>query len=419
MLIKRGIKSEPDRWGVLPISFLLLLLCSCSLIGLRRQVEKMEAHGGIAVQVSPLPKGSIPTYALVWTRGDDGELESAGFQRLRSGGIAAFSLLTNHYYSVGAFTDENKNGKYDAGEPFGRIENVVPQSFAEGSAQPRVLPLLLTREHNFPAGTVIEVPTKNESLGTVLNIALGDVVSLDDPRFAVDTGSGGMWRPLDFLTDNTVGIYFIEDYDAKRIPVVLVYGIGGSVQDWRTVIGQLDRSKYQVWFFHYPSGMRLERLARVMSSGLLLLKQRHEFSQCDVVAHSMGGLISTTAVRFAVDAAGTNFIPHLVTVSTPFGGHKAAALGVRHLKKPVPSWLDVKPESDFLLALYSKPFPKGTKHDLIYGELGSDDGVVTVESELDSRITNRVASITGFHFGHEQILNEPETINRIQQCLRD
>jgi pimeloyl-ACP methyl ester carboxylesterase len=379
----------------------------------------MEAHGGIVVQVSPLPKGSIPTYALVWSRGDDGELESAGFQRLPSGGIAAFSLLTNHYYSVGAFTDENKNGKYDAGEPFGRIENVVPQSFAEGSAQPRVLPLPLTRENNFPAGTVIEVPTKNESLGTVLNIAVGDVVSLDDPRFAVDTGSAGMWRPLDFLTDNTVGIYFIEDYDAKRIPVVLVYGIGGSVQDWRKVIEQLDRSKYQVWFFHYPSGMRLERLARVMSTGLLLLKQRHEFSQCDVVAHSMGGLISTTAVRFAVDAAGTNFIPHLVTVSTPFGGHKAAALGVRHLKKPVPSWIDVKPESDFLHALYSKPFPKGTKHDLIYGELGADDGVVTVDSELEPRITNRVASITGFHSGHEQILNEAETISRIQQCLRD
>jgi len=69
-------------------------------------------------------------------------------------------------------------------------------------------------------------------LGTVIEIAAGDVVSLDDPRFAGEVGSEGLWRPLDFLSENTLGIYFTEPYDPARTPVLLVYGIGGSPQDF-------------------------------------------------------------------------------------------------------------------------------------------------------------------------------------------
>ena len=89
--------------------------------------------------------------------------------------------------------------------------------------------------------------------------------------------------------------------------------------------------------------------------------------KCHVVAHSIGGLVSRAAITKAVSAEGSNFIPRFVSISTPWCGHAAAESGIRHLKKPVPSMIDVAPESDYLRSLYTTPLPKGTTHDLIYG----------------------------------------------------
>src|SRR5580765_491949 len=82
-----------------------LLTASCSVLGLRRQLAELGRHGGITVEVSPRPTGPVPTYALAWRRAESGELESAGFQTVGGDGLASFSLLTNHLYGVGAFTD--------------------------------------------------------------------------------------------------------------------------------------------------------------------------------------------------------------------------------------------------------------------------------------------------------------------------
>jgi pimeloyl-ACP methyl ester carboxylesterase len=402
-----------------------LWICSCSLMGLKSHITRMEQYGTVTIQVSPPPETNAPTYALAWTAGADGELESAGCQRLRADGLASFTLLTNRTYSVGAFTDENGNGAYDAGEPAGRVTNVTPHGLGDPHARAKIFRFALTREHGLPPDTVIEIPKTNAALGQVLEIAMGDVVPLEDARFSSQTGSGGMWRPFDFLNQNVAGIYFTEPYDPKRIPVIFVYGIGGSPQDWSYILGHFDRSRYQLWFFHYPSGMRLSRVAGAFAGGLEILKARHGFVQCDIVAHSMGGLVSGEAIRDVVAEDGdVDFISKFVSISTPWGGHKAASLGVRYLKKPVPSWLDVVPDSDFLESLYANPLPEGTQFDLIYGEIpkssgapGKDDGVVTVESELDSRITRNAVSVNRLPYGHVQILSRPETLKLVETFL--
>src|SRR4029079_17883081 len=110
---------------------------------------------------------------------------------------------------------------------------------------------------------------------------------------------------------------------------------------------------------------------------------------------------------------------------TPWGGHKAAESGLRHLKKPVPSWLDVAPDSDFLTKLYSVSLPKGTKHYLIYGAKpggpfwmkDENDGVVTVESQTDSRVARSASSVTKYTYDHEEILNQKDVLARVQKYL--
>lgn len=335
----------------------LPFLSACSIIGLRKHVETMESRGGITVRVTPSPKGPAPTYALAWRMENGTRKDSAGFQPVRADGLASFNLRMDNLYRVGAFTDENRNGAYDAGEPLDYLKDVKPVPLGDPLAKPKIWLLSLRRDHGLPAGTTIQIPKENKELGGKTNLALGDVASLSEKRFAPDAGGSGLWRPLDFLTANTLGIYFTGPYDPKRIPILFVYGIGGSPQDWLYFIDHFDRKHYQLWFYHYPSGLRLDRVSGVMAAGLRTLKQRHGFSKCYVVAHSMGGLVSRTAITSAVADEGVNFIPKFVSISTPWGGHEAAESGVRYLKKPVPSWLDMLPGSDFLLKMYATPLP--------------------------------------------------------------
>ncbi len=115
----------------------------------------------------------------------------------------------------------------------------------------------------------------------------------------------------------------------------------------------------------------------------------------------------------------------IISISTPWGGHKAAESGIRHLKKPVPSWLDVRPGSDFLLRLYATPLPMGTTHDLIYGSIDGgpfwikemNDGVVTVESETDLRVEKSTTSIKHLFHEHVAILNQSETLDLVLSKL--
>lgn len=402
------------------------LMSSCGIFGLSKHIEKMEQHGAVILQVEPAPKGNAPTYALAWRMEDGKRKDSAGFQRLRADGVASFTLDLNHTYRIGAFTDENGNGAYDEGEPLAVQPEVQPRALGDPSVKPKIWKLTLSRQHGLEKGTVIQLPKENKELGGKLNLAVGDVVSIDDKRFAADEGGGGLWRPLDFLSSNTLGLYFTEPYDPKRIPVVFVYGIGGSPQDWRYFMEHFDHKRHQLWFFHYPSGMRLDRVSGVLAQELVELKKRHGFRRCDVVAHSMGGLVARSAIAKAVSLSGDNFIPKFVSISTPWGGHKAAASGIRHLKKPVPSWLDVVPGSDFLLSLYATPLPKGTTHDLIYGSIDGgpfwmkekNDGVVTVESETDLRIKKSTSSFRHLFHEHVDILNSPETVTAVANALK-
>ncbi len=418
---------KPDASGIIfggGLGLGLLVLSGCNFMGLHMQVQKLESQGVVAVQVSPVAAGA-KTYVVATTPGEDGIRESAGMKETQADGLASFSLLNDRTYRVVAFTDENHNGSYDAGEPMAYRDDVNPQALGDPHAGGKMLTLTLTRDHVLPAGTVIEAPRQNEELGAAMELALGEVATLDDPHFASEVGSDGLWRPLDFLSGNKMGIYFLEPYDAKRIPVVLVYGIGGSPQDWRYIIGHLDRSRYQPWFYHYPTGMRLERVGRVLAVALRQLHGRLGFAHCVVVAHSMGGLVAGAGLRELIATGGPDFVSELVTISTPWGGHDAARMGVRRMNFPVPAWKDMVPDSEFFRKLYAHPLPASLPHHLIYGEIpeapgvpGKDDGTVTVVSELDPRIKDAAASVTHFPYEHVAILNQADTLARLDELLR-
>jgi pimeloyl-ACP methyl ester carboxylesterase len=389
----------------------LSLLSSCGLLRLKRSVQQLNAHGVVTLKVLN-PSATATNYALAIAQTPSGSDEMTGFQVLGADGYAVFLLRQERSYAVGAFSDLNGNGTYDGEEPAQLLRQVRPMPMADVGKRAEPLPLTLTTNNDLPRGQNITLPRQNDELGGALSVSLGKIADLDQPQFSSAVGEMGMWQPYEFIQQHGLGIYFLEPYAPKKTPVVFVYGISGSPQDWRSLLEKLDRKKYQPWVFHYPSGLRLDKSANALASGLLLLKERHQFQRLDVVAHSMGGLVSRGAIQRLAALGGTNFIAHFVTIATPWEGHQAAALGVKHLDFPVPAWRDMTPGSDYLKDILASPLPRGTRHDLIFGYKSSgglglpeeNDGVVGVASELALPMQEEAASILGLHEDHTGIL---------------
>jgi pimeloyl-ACP methyl ester carboxylesterase len=269
------------------------------------------------------------------------------------------------------------------------------------------------------------LPRENPKLGEALPISIGKIANLDDPKFSVEVGEMSMWQPYKFIEEHGFGIYFLEPYSPSKIPVLFVYGIGGSPQDWRTIFQKMDRKKYQLWFYQYPSGFHLDKSANAVANSLILLKQRYGFEQMAVVAHSMGGLVSRGGIQRAANLAKTNFVSHLISISTPWGGHELAQRGVKYMNYPVPSWQDMVPGSAYQKEILSKPLPARTRYDLIFSYKSSsgfglpneNDGVVSLQSQLVPQVQLEAASVFGLHEEHKAILDSPLTLRQIEELL--
>lgn len=421
-------ESMPARPRALGIALALLacagLTTSCALLGVKQQVKQISAHGVIALQVTNLSP-TATNYALALSRNAYGTNEMVGFQVIGPDGLALFLLRQDRTYDAGAFSDLNGNRAYDVGEPAQLLRGLRPVPLSATSERTQPLPVILSTDTDLPRGQTYALPRENPELGEALPVTLGGIADLDAPKFSSAAGESGMWKPFEFILRYGVGVYFLEPYTPRKTPVLFVYGISGSAQDWRAIFEKLDRKKYQPWFFQYPSGLRLDKSANALSSAILLLKQRYGFTTLDVVAHSMGGLVSRGAIQRTISLTGTNFIPHFVTISTPWGGHQAAELAVKHLSFPVPSWRDMAPGSAYLTEILSTPLPAGTRHDMLFsykssGGIGlpsENDGVVAVPSELLPEVQDIAASVLGVYADHMGILSSPITLQRVERSL--
>jgi pimeloyl-ACP methyl ester carboxylesterase len=239
------------------------------------------------------------------------------------------------------------------------------------------------------------------------------VSGLDAPAFMESNGRKGLWQPLSFVKEKRGGVYLLEAYDQDKIPVLFVHGAGGTPQDWRYFISRLDRSKYQVWVYYYPTGLPIDLSAGWLHNFVADLHRQYGFRRLAIAAHSMGGLV---ARRFVQEEHEYQIL--LATFSTPFGGVPAARLGLSLGAYGVPSWRDLTPESVFLRSLHARPLPASVRHHLFFGyreDGGSydSDGVITVGSQLAAK----AARAHGFRTDHSDILDSAPVFRRFAAVL--
>lgn len=112
----------------------------------------------------------------------------------------------------------------------------------------------------------------------------------------------GAFRPKKAI--NTMGLYFSEPYDPRKIPVVFTHGLMSGPATFanltnRLLVDPVIRENYQFWFFGYPSGLAWTIPANRQRQALKELMQEYnprgtsrEMNNIVMVGHSMGGLIT-------------------------------------------------------------------------------------------------------------------------------
>ncbi len=127
--------------------------------------------------------------------------------------------------------------------------------------------------------------------------------SLSDPMFQrTDIGTRGLLNPN--KSQSVQGIYLLEPYDPRKVPVLMVHGLWSSLITWMEMFNDLRgdneiRDNYQFWFYLYPTGQPFWLTAAQLRQDLQHARQTLDpqgravaLDQMVLVGHSMGGLVS-------------------------------------------------------------------------------------------------------------------------------
>ena len=415
------------RTGPVPLVLLASALLAFAGCGTRKDVERIETKALVSGKIQTEDGSSDRIYVFLYEVTPDGPQVRAIDSISAITPAYAFVVDPGKAYSVIAFHDRSDDEAWQPGEAAAILGDPVAFSFAPGERRIGQ-DIVLRPVQVLPPGYApdrLEIP---EDAHRGIQFHIGEVRALDDSEFAPDIGSEGMWRPLETLERHGGGVYFVEPYDPEKIPILFVHGMGGTPRDFETLLAGLDHGRFQAWFFSYPSGFRLERVANVLRLLMTETKKKYPFDDLFVVAHSMGGLVCRAALLAALDAGEAKSVRLFVTFATPWEGHPSAATGIKWMpNSAVPSWFDMTPESEFLVSL-RRPLEHDGRviphyvffgFDRTRGGLGdtSSDGTVPLSSQLPEWIQDQAVKYWGYNDDHVGILDDEKSLRRFYRLL--
>ena len=439
-LFGTGRQRAAHRWLWIIVC---LVLTGCVFQDVRKQQEKVEAVCLIGGTVTTEHRNTRPILVGL-ARHKGGELESLQNWTLVDHFVLEAEGRWMFYanpgtYGLVAFEDSNADSVYQPGEPFLTVDLQRLLTCRSGDRKADLALVIptegrsrLDRDINF---MTFQGRTASDQLQMSLGLATayGEVVTLDDPRFREEQATNSLWRPYDFIFDVHPGVYFLQPYEAGKTPVLFVHGINGTPINFRALIERLDRSKYQPWVYYYPSGARLSLVADHLDQTMKQLQLQHGFTRYDVIAHSMGGLVSRGFLLRNQTGQSRARVPLYITISTPWAGHKAAESGVKYAPTVVGVWNDMAPNSAYLTDLFfqerngaqsHRPLLAGVQHHLLFGYKRSGtavgectDSTVTLASQLYPGAQEDASRLYGFDETHMGILGSVETSRLVNRLL--
>jgi pimeloyl-ACP methyl ester carboxylesterase len=439
----RGVPTGQGRQllcATLAGALLLPIATGCSYLQWRREKKELRSQirknpGNLSLEKEYAPQDCFGLVGRVEVpKGQTEPLLVAAFDHASEGHelvgsreiIAATGdyglLLPSGSYDVVFFADLNHDGFFESDEVIGRTAPGAPVAVGPGTASDGLLvpapPVALDLGH--PGAVDVAVRVKVVPRPFV-------VESVDDPIFAPEMGTLGVYQPNRFLAQTQSWFFSVGTPDFSKVQVLLVHGIDGTPRDFRTLIASLDRSRYQVWLFYYPSGLRLDQPGVVLARGVerVAAEGRSADLRIAVVAHSMGGLVGRRAVNELCKSGKPPYLRLYASFDTPYGGVESAAGAVKRGTELVPSWVDVAAGSPFLTRLYETPLPKDLPFHVFFGwgESGKNgpspagDGTIALPSQLDPRVQVAATRMMGYGNTHVGILSDSNALKELSRVL--
>jgi len=409
----------------------LVLTCfvisSCALKDLKDDLDVVkEEYGYFRVQVTGPDDGSNLLIGL-FKHDEDGM--SIHNVRTVSSGEYSYVLLSKADYTVLAFSDSNGDFAYQPGEPAARVDDPIINWFGDMQLEDRVDPDTLQIQ-------TIEL-TSNTVLDQELDLSIAAVrkaskaarnflrvVSWDEENFSDENMRRGMWEPGSFQKEVGFGLYVLKEFDPTQKSILLVHGINDTPRIFETLASAIP-DDYQLLLFHYPSGFPLEYTSYLLNEVLDELIRRDQITQLDIIAHSMGGLVSKGMLIEANEAIRQR-TRLFISIASPFGGHASAASGTKWSPVVAPVWWAMAPDSKYLQDIAGLDLSQGPSHHLIFtfsheagGESEGNDGVVTVKSQLAESAQRNATAIYGIADSHTGVVNNPCTLTLLTTILQD
>lgn len=402
---------------------LFVIICisitmSCALINLKKDIKNIQEATVVVGRIygKPIGNGSI----IVAACSIDDENKIANYTVLHDPGEYEL-ILTQGNYHIFAYWDKNSNLIYEADEPAGQYGDPT-------LVRPSAGGVVFNIDIVIPeGGQNIEIPhgktISSDKPQILYSRQAGIVTDLDDQRFSEENGIKGFWEPGSFFNQFGATIYFLEEYHPEKIPVLFIHGVTGTPKGWEYFVNHLDRTRYQPWFFYYPTGLRIDSMAYQLLWKLSNLQAKYQFNKIYFTAHSMGGLVA----RSFIVNHGRQFpyVKLFVSLSTPWGGDRLSEYGVKQSPAVVPSWIDMQSEGDFIKSLYRKKLPDFVNFYLFYGYRGSrnpirsnNDGTITLSSLLDHRPQTEADMCYAFDEDHTSILFSEEVVDQYNATLQ-
>ncbi|MBN4060268.1 alpha/beta fold hydrolase, partial [Planctomycetaceae bacterium AH-315-I19] len=251
---------------------------------------------------------------------------------------------------------------------------------------------------------------KSDSKKNIFQRALADVRGSIDNAISsakdVAHATYGIERFVRTDTGETWEAFDAADEDRAELPahaVVLIHGLDEPGDIWADVAPALAAQGHEVFRFRYPNDGMVAPSADMFASWLAAL--RADGVACvDIVAHSMGGLVSydmlTRDGLYGGITSGHEDLPgvrRLITIGTPWHGSALAPLrGVAEAREQLThltdskngkftdralrfladgsgeAGTDITPGSAFLTELHERPGPFGTIFTTVTGLVESD-----------------------------------------------
>ena len=103
-------------------------------------------------------------------------------------------------------------------------------------------------------------------------------------------------KPSSFAS--TTRLARLQPYDPKKIPILVIHGLGDSQATWAPMIEALRgdatiRQNYQIWFYSYPTGYPYPLMAATLREKMNAINAYYpNHKPVVVIGHSMGGMIA-------------------------------------------------------------------------------------------------------------------------------